>query len=161
VNVFIVSASGGQKPQFWANFDILGAPVPTTFCRWGPNLVCCSRPTVYAYLPNFVSIGLFCGPLSSGDEKNNFCRFWTSAFSDVANWHQPQKVEHHCTTINLPLSYGIKIVSVLQRLHGEIGRTISDVQQRDEQTDRQTKMSAFLGTPAAGEIRAPPNLAWW
>jgi len=28
--VFIVSASGGQKPQFWANFDILGAPVPNT-----------------------------------------------------------------------------------------------------------------------------------
>ena len=24
LNVFIVSASGGQKPQFWANFDILG-----------------------------------------------------------------------------------------------------------------------------------------
>ena len=28
LNVFIVSA-GGQKPQFWANFDIFGAPVPT------------------------------------------------------------------------------------------------------------------------------------
>jgi len=26
VNVFIVSASGGQKPQFWANFDIWGLP---------------------------------------------------------------------------------------------------------------------------------------
>ena len=24
LNVFIVSASGGQKPQFWPNFDILG-----------------------------------------------------------------------------------------------------------------------------------------
>jgi len=24
LNVFVVSASGGQKPQFWANFDILG-----------------------------------------------------------------------------------------------------------------------------------------
>ena len=24
LNVFIVSASGGQKLQFWANFDILG-----------------------------------------------------------------------------------------------------------------------------------------
>jgi len=24
LNVFIVSASGGEKPQFWANFDILG-----------------------------------------------------------------------------------------------------------------------------------------
>ena len=33
LNVFIVSASGGQKPQFWANFDILGAPVPTPFYR--------------------------------------------------------------------------------------------------------------------------------
>jgi len=24
LNVFIVSASGGQKPQYWANFDIFG-----------------------------------------------------------------------------------------------------------------------------------------
>ena len=24
LNVFIVSVSGGQKPQFWANFDIFG-----------------------------------------------------------------------------------------------------------------------------------------
>jgi len=31
LNVFIVSASGGQKPQFWANFDIWGAPIPTHF----------------------------------------------------------------------------------------------------------------------------------
>jgi len=31
LNLFIVSASSGQKPQFWANFDILGAPVPTPF----------------------------------------------------------------------------------------------------------------------------------
>ena len=25
LNVFIVSACGGQKPQFWANFDIFGS----------------------------------------------------------------------------------------------------------------------------------------
>ena len=32
LNMFIVSASGGQKPQFWANFDNWGgAPVPTPF----------------------------------------------------------------------------------------------------------------------------------
>jgi len=36
-----------------------------------------------------------------------------------------------CTTTNLPLSSGIKIVSVLQGLLGEIGRTISGVQKRD------------------------------
>jgi len=28
-------------------------------------------------------------------------------------------------------------------------------------TDRQTKNSMFLSAPAAGETRAPPNLAWW
>jgi len=64
----------------------------------------------------------------------NFCRFLTSAFSGVASWQQSEEVEHGCTTTNLPLSNGIKIVSVLQRLHGEIGRTIYDVQKRLEET---------------------------
>ena len=74
-----------------------------------------------------------------------FAVFWTSAFSVVANWQQSDKVEHVCTTTNLPLSNGIKIVSVVHRLHGEIGRTISDVQKRDEQTNRQTdkKLNVF------------------
>jgi len=54
-------------------------------------------------------------------------------------------------------SNGIKIVSVLQRLHGEIVRTNSDVQQRDGQTDKQKNI---FGHPAAGEIRAKPNVAW-
>jgi len=71
-----------------------------------------------------------------------FAIFWISAFSDVANCRQSQKVEHGCTTTNLPLSNGIKIVSVLQRFHGEIGRTNSNVQKRDEQTDRQ-KLNVF------------------
>jgi len=88
-----------------------------------------------------------------------FAVFWTSAFSGVANWQQSEKVEHGCTTTNLPLSKGIKIVSLLQRLHGEIGRTISDVRKRDEQTDRQTKNSTFLAAPAADEIQDPSNLA--
>jgi len=91
-----------------------------------------------------------------------FAVFWISAFSGVAIWQQSEKIEHGYTTTNLPLSNGVKIVSILPRLHGEIGRTIYDVQKRDEQTDRQTdkqKNSAFLAAPAAGEIRAPPNLA--
>ena len=33
LNVFIVSVSGGQKTQFWANFDFCGAPVLTPFYR--------------------------------------------------------------------------------------------------------------------------------
>jgi len=68
-----------------------------------------------------------------------FAVFWTLAFSVIASLQQSDKVEHECTTTNLPLSNGIKIVSVLQRLHGEIGRTISDVQNRDEQTGKITQ----------------------
>jgi len=37
--VFIVSASGGQKPQFWANFDILGGSCTDAIYRWGRNFV--------------------------------------------------------------------------------------------------------------------------
>ena len=91
---------------------------------------------VYVYLRNFVSIGLFCRPVAA--ENPSFCRFFISAFSGVAIWRQSEKVEHGCTTTTLPLSNGIKIVSVVQRLHGEIGRTIYDVQKREEPTNRQT-----------------------
>ena len=31
----------------------------------------------------------------------------------------------------------------------------------DRQTTNRQKNSTFLAAPAAGEIRAPPNLAWW
>jgi len=72
--VCIVSASGGQKPQFLANFDILGAPVQIPFTDEGQIWCAIGDPcTVYACLPNFVSIGLFCHPLAA--KKNNFCRF--------------------------------------------------------------------------------------
>ena len=147
-----MSAAGGQKQQFWANFDTFWGSCTDPLLPMRANLVSYSRPAVYAYLPNFVSIGLFCRPLAAKPPQflSIFAIFWTSVFSVVASWQQSDKVEHGCTTTNLPL-------------HGEIGRTISDNQKRDEQTDRQTnrqKNSTFLATPAAGEIRAPPNLAW-
>jgi len=105
---------------------------------------------VYVYLRNFASIGLFCHPVAA--KNPNFAIFWTSAFSDVANWQQSDKVEHRCTTTNLPQSNGIKIVSVLQRLHDEIRRTISDVQKRDGQTDKQTdrQKTQRFGHPSGG-----------
>ena len=111
-------------------------------------------------MPNFVSIALFCRPLLA--KTPNFAGFWTSAFSGVANWQQSDKVEHGCcTTTNLLLSNGIKIVSVLQRLHGEIGRTISGVRKRDEQTNRQTnrqKTQRFW--PPRRRVKSEPHQTW-
>jgi len=118
--------------------------------------MCVSRPTVYVYLRNFATIGLFCHPLAAKPPPN-FCSFWTSAFSDVASWHQSQKVEQGCTTTNLPLSNCIKTVSVLQRLHGEIWRTISDIQKRDEQTDRR-KTQRFW--PPRRRVKSEPRQTW-
>jgi len=86
-----------------------------------------------------------------------FAILWTSAFSDVTSWRQSEKVEHGCTTTNLSISNGIKIVSVLQCLHGEVGRTNSDVQKRDKQTNKQKQDSTFLAALAAGEIRVQPS----
>jgi len=83
-------------------------------------------------------------------KKNNFCHFYAAACSGVANWQQSEQVQHACTTPNLPLSNGIKIVSVLQGFHGEIGRTISDVQKRDGQTDKLTKKLNVFGRPGGG-----------
>jgi len=76
--------------------------------------------------------------LPSGREKPKILQLLDLAFSGIASWRQSVKVEHKCTTTNLPLSNGIKIVSVLQRLHSKIRRTNSDVQKRDKQTDKQT-----------------------
>jgi len=114
---------------------------------------------VYAYMPNFVSIGLFWWW-----KAQNFAVFWTSAFCGITTWQQSEKVEHGCTTTNLPLSSSMKVVSVLQCLHGKIGCTNSNVQQRDEQTDGQTdkqKNGTFLATLATGENWVSPNLSWW
>ena len=57
--------------------------------------------------------------LSGGEKPPIFAIFWTSAFSVVANWQQSDKIEHGCTTTNISLSNGVKIVFVLQGLRGE------------------------------------------
>ena len=51
------------------------------------------------------------------------------------------------TTTNLPLSNGIKIISVLQLLHGEIGRTNFDVQP-NKHTNKETQ--PFCPPPGGG-----------
>jgi len=104
--------------------------------------------------------GLFCRSLPAKPPILPF--FWTLAFCGVASWHQCEKVEHGCTTTNFPRSNGVKIVSVLQRLHGETwgAQPLTFKSVTNKQTDKQTKNSVFSAAPAAGEIRAPPNLAW-
>ena len=146
LSVFIVSAFGGPKNNFAQILTFLRAPVPTPCYRWGPNLVCYSRPKAYAYVPNFVLIGLFCRPLAA---KNPIFLFFLELRHLVVSpiGQQSENAEHGCTTTNLPLSNDIKIVSVLQRLHHEIGRTNwrSKAWRTDRQTDKKLNVFVRLG----------------
>jgi len=90
---------------------------------------------------------------SGGRKTPIFAVFCTLAFSDAANWQQSEKVEHGCTTkpTDLPISNGNKIVSVIQRLHGEIAHTNADIQKRDGQTNKQTnKKLNVVDRPGGG-----------
>ena len=62
LNVFIVSASGGQEPQFWANFDIVGGSCTEALLPMKAKFSALEQTHSirYVYVPNFVSIGLFC-----------------------------------------------------------------------------------------------------
>jgi len=104
----------------------------------------------YVYMPKFHHNWLILS--LSGGEKPQILPFLD--FS-ILCCHQ-LKVKHVFTTTNLPLlSNGIKIVSVLQHLHGEIVQTNCDVQKCDWQTNKKLDV---LATPVAGKIRALPNL---
>ena len=130
LNVFIVSASGGQKPQFGQLLTFGRLLYRPPFTHEG-QIWCALADPRCTRVCQISSRSVYSVALCW--QKNpTFAIFLTSAFSVVANWQQSEKAEHGCTTTNVALPNGIKIVSVLQRLHGEIGRTISDVQKRDE-----------------------------
>jgi len=61
---------------------------------------------------------------------------WTLVLCTVADWRRTEKVECVCTTTNLPLANGTKIVPVFQRLHHKIVHINSVVQKHDGHTDK-------------------------
>ena len=63
---------------------LLGAPVPTPFYWWGPNLVDWSRLKVYTYPPNKFHLNVFIVS-ASGDQKPQFWAnfdIFRSSFTD-------------------------------------------------------------------------------
>ena len=139
-------------------------------CTYRPLLptkgqIWCGEHTLsvtYAYMPNLVSVGLFCRPLASKNPK--FAVFGLPAFCGVATGSNLRKLSTGAQSQS-SIPNDIKIISVLQRLHGEIGSTNSDVQQRDRQTNRQTtRMWANAqrdGCPAEYRWRPLFNAAVW
>ena len=156
LNVFIVSVSGGQKPQFSANFDIFWEllyrlPFTDEGQIWYPI----ADPR-YTFTCEVTSRCLFCRPVAA--QNPNFAVFWTSAFSDV-----PIGISLRKLTTGAQLQTFLYPTASKSFLYSNDFMAKSDAQSLTSKsvTDRQTdKNSTFLATPAAGEIRAPPNFAW-
>ena len=68
LNMFVVRASGDQKPQFRANFDIFVAPVPTPLLSIRVKFGVLKQ-TQGLNLPAKFHLNVFIVP-ASGDQKN-------------------------------------------------------------------------------------------
>jgi len=113
--------------------------------------VCYSRSMVYAYVPNFVSIGLFCRPVA----KKRFLPFFGLrhlVLSPIGNSLTKLNTGTQLQTFPYPTaSKSFLYSNVFMAKSGAQSLTFKSVTNR--QTNRQ-KNSTFLATPAAGEIRA-------
>jgi len=104
--------------------------------------VCYSRPTVYAYVPNLVSIGLFCRSLLA--KNPNFAVFWTSAFSGVASWQQSENVQQRCTTTTFPYPTASKLFLYSNLFMVKSGaQPITFKSVTNKETDRQKNSTLF------------------
>jgi len=123
------------KTTILSKFWHLGDSVPTPFYWWAQ--IWCARVDPQSTLTCQISSSNF---VTLWRRKTpNFTILLTLAFCGITSWWRSEKVEHRCTTTNLSLSNGIKIISVLHRLHGEIRCTNSDIQKRDGQTNKKTQ----------------------
>jgi len=125
-----------------------------------------SRPVVYAYVPNFVSIGLFCRPVAV--KRTQFYRFfavfWTSAFSDVANCHQSQQVQHGAQLQTFPYPTASKSFLYSNTFMAKSGAQSLTFKsetnkQTDKQTDKQTKKTQRFWPPRR-RVKSEPNQTW-
>jgi len=108
---------------------------------------------MYASVPNFVSIGLFCRPLAA--KNPNFAIFWASTFSGVAIWQQLEKVEHIAQLQTFPYPTASKSFLYSNAFMAKSGahpltfKSVTD-RQTHRQKDRQTKKLNVFGRPGGG-----------
>jgi len=122
--------------------------------------VCYSRPTVYAYVPNFISIGLFCHPLAA--KKPQFLPFFglrhlvvspvCSSLRKLNTGAQLQTFPY--TKVSKSFLYS----NTFMAKSGAESLTFKSVMGRQTQTNKQTKNSTFLA--ARRRVKSEPHQTW-
>ena len=140
LNVFIVSASGGQKPQFWTNFDIFGGSCTDPFlpmrAKFG-ELYQTRGIRLHLYVPNFVWIALLCRPLLA--KNPNFCLFGLRHFVVSSAGGNLKKLNTSAQLQTFPYPTASK--SFIAK-SGAQTRTFKSVTNR-RQADKQKKLNVF------------------
>jgi len=130
-----------KNRDFGQILTLLGAPVPTAFIDEG-QIWCAIADPRCTFACEISSRSVYSVVLWRR-KTPIFAVFWTSAFSDVANWHQSQKVEHGCTTTNLSYATVSKSFLYSNAFMAKSGaQTLTFKGVTDRQTDRQ-KLNVF------------------
>jgi len=156
-NVFIVSASGGQKPQFLADFDLWLAPEPSPFTDQS-QIWCTIADPRYTLTCQISSRSVYSVALC-WRKTQIFCRFFglqRLVLSPIGNsW---RKLNTGGQLQSFPYPSVSKSFLCSNAFMAKSGAQSLTFKKRDEQSDKETKNSTFLAAPAASEIRAPPNM---
>jgi len=137
-SIYCVTFHRRKKLQFWTNGHIWWGGSFCTHPFTDDGLIWYTRVDTWSTLTCQISSQSVYSVSLEWQKTPNSAIFQTSSFCGVASWWRMEKVEHRCTTSNLPISNIIKIISTLQRLHGEIMHTNSVVERHDKHTDKQT-----------------------
>ena len=126
--------------------------------------MCYSRPTVYAYVPNFVSIGLFCRPLAA--KNRQFLRFFGLrhlVLSPVGNSLTKLNTGAQLQTFPYPTaSKSFLWSNAFMAKSGAQTLTFKSVtdKQTDRQTNKQTDKKTQRFWPPRWRVKSEPHQTW-
>jgi len=86
--------------------------------------------------------------------------FWTSAFSGVASWQQPEKVEHGCKATTFPYPTVSKSFLYSNAFMAKSGAQSLTFNYRDAQTDKQTNKNTQRFWLPRRWVKSEPNQTW-
>ena len=125
--------------------------------------MCYCRPTAYAYMPNFVSIGLFCRPL--GRKTPNFCQFLRFfglrhlVLSPIGN--SLTKLNTGAQLLTFPYPTASKSFLYSNAFMAKSGaQTLTFKSLTDKQTDRQTHKKTQRFWPPQRRVKSEPHQTW-
>ena len=122
--------------------------------------MCYSRPTVYAHVPNFVSIGLFCRPLAA--KKPQFLRIFGLRHLVLSpNGNNLTKLNTGAQLQTFPYLTASKSFLYSKAFMAKSGaQTLAFKSVTDKQTNRQTDKKTQRFWPPRRRVKSEPHQTW-